>query len=228
MRETTKYEYVRVSSAEQNEDRQSSALRRAGVPDCNIFADRQSGKDFHRAGYERLISAVGRGDLLYILSIDRLGRNYAEIQDQWRILTREIGIDICVLDMPLLNTRRGKDLMGTFIADLVLQILSFVAENERENIRERQRQGIQAARQRGVRFGRPELDVPEDFECIVREWEEQKIDIGQVLERCRMSRSTFYRRLRTLRRAYPDRDKVSKGVLFDILVTWNILLYFFV
>lgn len=192
MRENAVYGYMRVSSAEQNEDRQLAALHRAGVPDCNIFADRQSGKDFHRAGYERMISVMERGDLLYILSIDRLGRNYAEIQNQWRILTRETGIDICVLDMPLLDTRRGQDLMGTFIADLVLQILSFVAENERENIRERQRQGIVAARQRGVRFGRPELAVPEDFESIVREWEEQRLDIGQVLERCRMSRSTWY------------------------------------
>ncbi len=131
------YGYVRVSSMEQNEDRQLLAMEKAGVAAGNIFKDKQSGKDFHRTDYERMVSMLQKGDLLYIMSIDRLGRNYAEIQNQWRMLTKEIGIDICVVDMPLLDTRNGKDLMGTFIADLVLQILSFVAENERENIRKR-------------------------------------------------------------------------------------------
>lgn len=140
------YGYVRVSSIEQNEDRQMIALKKAGVSDSHIFMDKQSGKDFHRADYEKMVSQLQTGDLLYIMSIDRLGRNYAEIQNQWRMLTKEIGIDICVIDMPLLDTRNGKDLMGTFIADLVLQILSFVAENERENIRKRQEQGIAAAK----------------------------------------------------------------------------------
>lgn len=193
------YGYVRVSSIEQNEDRQMIALRRAGVSAHSIFMDKQSGKDFHRQNYEKMVCSLRKGDLLYIISIDRLGRNYAEIQNQWRILTKEIGIDICVLDMPLLDTRNGKDLMGTFIADLVLQILSFVAESERENIRERQKQGIAAAKERGVSFGRPQVAVPDDFKRVVRAWERGRIHIEQVLERCQMSKSTFYRRLRELR-----------------------------
>jgi DNA invertase Pin-like site-specific DNA recombinase len=157
------YGYVRVSSIEQSEERQMIALKKAGVSASRIFMDKQSGKDFHRVNYEKLVARLQKGDLLYILSIDRLGRNYVEIQNQWRMLTKEIGIDICVIDMPLLDTRKGKDLMGAFIADLVLQILSFVAENERENIRKRQEQGIAAAKNRGVRFGRPESKVPNNF-----------------------------------------------------------------
>ena len=139
------------------------------------------------------------GDLLYIMSIDRLGRNYVEIQNQWRMLTKDIGIDICVMDMPLLDTRNGKDLMGTFIADLVLQILSFVAENERENIRKRQEQGIAAAKQRGVQFGRPEKRVPDDFQKIVRAWEKGNVKTYEILDQCQISRSTFFRRLREMR-----------------------------
>lgn len=193
------YGYVRVSSIEQNEDRQMIVLKKAGVSDSHIFMDKQSGKDFHRANYEKLVSMLQEGDLLYIMSIDRLGRNYAEIQNQWRMLTKEIGIDICVIDMPLLDTRNGKDLMGTFIADLVLQILSFVAENERENIRKRQEQGIVAAKKRGVRFGRPESKVPDNFKSIVRSWERGNIGLEEVLKKCQMSKSTFYRRLREMR-----------------------------
>lgn len=190
------YGYVRVSSMEQNEDRQMIALKEAGVLSDCIYMDKQSGKDFHRADYEKMVSQLENGDLLYIMSIDRLGRNYLEIQEQWRILTKEIGVDICVIDMPLLDTRKGKDLLGTFMADLVLQILSFVAENERENIRKRQEQGIEAAKRRGVRFGRPERKVPDDFKNIVRAWERGDVKINEVLERCQMSRSTFFRRLR--------------------------------
>ena len=193
------YGYVRVSSIEQNEDRQMLALERAGVSGNHIFMDKQSGKDFHRTDYRKMVSLLQKGDLLYIMSIDRLGRNYAEIQNQWRMLTKEIGIDICVIDMPLLDTRNGKDLMGTFIADLVLQILSFVAENERENIRKRQEQGIAAAKKRGVRFGRPEMKVPNNFQSIIKAWERGNIKIEEVLEKCQMSRSTFYRRLREIR-----------------------------
>ena len=137
--------------------------------------------------------------MLYILSIDRLGRNYEEIQNQWRVITKEIGADICVIDMPLLDTRRGKDLMGTFIADLVLQILSFVAQSERENIKKRQAQGISAAKARGVRFGRPEKELPEDFPAIVKKWETKQITFSEVLKQCEMSESTFYRRLREYR-----------------------------
>jgi DNA invertase Pin-like site-specific DNA recombinase len=193
------YGYVRVSSMEQNEDRQMIALKNAGVLPKNIYMDKQSGKDFHRANYEKLVSLLQKGDLLYIMSIDRLGRNYVEIQNQWRILTKEIGVDICVLDMPLLDTRNGKDLMGTFIADLVLQILSFVAENERENIRKRQEQGIAAAKKRGVRFGRPEKKVPDNFKTIVKSWKQGQISIDDALKKCQMSESTFYRRVREMR-----------------------------
>lgn len=193
------YGYVRVSSMEQNEDRQMVALKEAGVLSDCIYMDKQSGKDFHREDYEKMVSKLENGDLLYIMSIDRLGRNYLEIQEQWRILTKEIGVDICVIDMPLLDTRKGKDLLGTFMADLVLQILSFVAENERDNIRKRQEQGIEAAKRRGVRFGRPETKVPDDFKNIVRAWERGDVKINEVLERCQMSRSTFFRRLREMR-----------------------------
>ncbi len=193
------YGYVRVSSMEQNEDRQMAALKQAGVITGNIFMDKQSGKDFHRTNYEKMASLLQEGDLLYILSIDRLGRNYVEIQNQWRILTKEIGIDICVIDMPLLDTRNGKDLMGTFIADLVLQILSFVAENERENIRKRQEQGIAAAKKRGVRFGRPEASMPDNFGEIIKKWESGKIKFDDAIQECNMSQATFYRRLKEYR-----------------------------
>lgn len=196
---TKKYGYVRVSSADQNEDRQMIEMHRVGVPDANIFMDKQSGKNFDRPNYKRLVRRLKEGDLLYILSIDRLGRNYEEIQNQWRILTKEKGIDIVVIDMPLLDTRQGKDLMGTFIADLVLQILSFVAQSEREKIRERQEQGIAAAKARGVRFGRPEKSVPEDFPKLVREWEKKRLSLPELLRKCDMSEATFYRRLRELR-----------------------------
>ncbi len=158
--------------------------------------DKQSGKDFDRPQYKKLVKKLKPGDLLYILSIDRLGRNYAEIQNQWRILTKEKGSDICVLDMPLLDTRQGKDLMGTFIADLVLQILSFVAESERENIRKRQEQGIAAAKARGVKFGRPEVPLPENFAEIVKAWEKGEISFDDATKQCNMAEATFYRRLR--------------------------------
>ncbi len=190
------YGYVRVSSTDQNEDRQLVAMIDANIPQKNIYTDKQSGKDFERPQYKRLVRRLKAGDLLYILSIDRLGRNYEDIQKQWRILTKEIGIDICVIDMPLLDTRNGKDLMGTFIADLVLQILSFVAQNERENIRKRQAQGIAAAKAKGVKFGRPETPIPENFEKIIRYWDKGKISTAEALQLCNMSESTFYRRRR--------------------------------
>jgi DNA invertase Pin-like site-specific DNA recombinase len=193
------YGYVRVSSTGQNEERQIDALRAAGVEQDNIFIDKQSGKDFNRPQYQRLLSTLEEGDLLYVLSIDRLGRNYEEIQNQWRILTKENKIDICILDMPMLDTRTGKDLMGTFIADLVLQILSFVAQSERENIKKRQKQGIVAAKKRGVRFGRPEIEVPDDFKKIVNEWERKQITLNEALKHCSMSKSTFYRRIREMK-----------------------------
>lgn len=193
------YGYVRVSSTDQNEDRQLVALRERNVPCEHIFIDKQSGKNFDRPQYKKLIKKLKQGDLLYILSIDRLGRNYEEIQNQWRVLTKEKGIDICVIDMPLLDTRQGKDLMGTFIADLVLQILSFVAQNERENIKKRQAQGIAAAKAKGVKFGRPEKTVPNDFGKIVKSWEQKSLPLSEVLQQCDMSEATFYRKLREYR-----------------------------
>lgn len=196
------YGYVRVSTKDQNEDRQLIALQEMSIPEKNIFVDKQSGKDFKRPMYKRMLRKIKKDDLLYVKSIDRLGRNYAEILEQWRILTKEKGIDIVVLDMPLLDTRRGKDLMGTFLSDIVLQVLSFVAENERTNIRQRQAEGIAAAKMRGVRFGRPEKSVPENFEEIVKEWEQRKITIKEVVEKCNMSEATFYRRLREYRIFY--------------------------
>lgn len=193
------YGYVRVSAKDQNEERQMIALAEAGVTKENIYIDKQSGKDFNRPQYKRLVKSLRAGDLLYILSIDRLGRNYEEIQDQWRVLTKEINADICVIDMPLLDTRNGKDLMGTFIADLVLQILSFVAQSERENIRKRQAEGIAAAKTRGVRFGRPVIEVPADFAEIVKAWERKELTMDAVLQKCSMSETTFYRRLKEYR-----------------------------
>lgn len=193
------YGYVRVSSTDQNEDRQMLALKKQNIADKNIYIDKLSGKDFNRPAYKKLIKKLKSRDLLYILSIDRLGRNYEEIQNQWRVLTKEIGADICVIDMPLLDTRQGKDLMGTFIADLVLQILSFVAQSERENIRKRQLQGIAAAKAKGVRFGRPEKDIPPEFISLIREWEKKKITLAEILNMCQISESTFYRRLREYR-----------------------------
>ena len=157
------YGYIRVSSTGQNEDRQRIALREMGIKDRNIYIDKQSGKDFDRPQYKRLVKKLKPGDLLYVKSIDRLGRNYEEIQKQWRVLTKEKGVDIVVLDMPLLDTRRGKDLMGTFLSDIVLQVLSFVAENERENIRQRQAEGIAAAKAKGIRLGRRPQPLPENY-----------------------------------------------------------------
>ena len=190
------YGYVRVSSADQNEDRQLIAMNKNNVPKDNVYIDKQSGKDFERPQYKKLVKKLKAGDLLYILSIDRLGRNYEEIQKQWRMLTKDIGIDICVIDMPLLDTRNGKDLMGTFIADLVLQILSFVAQNERENIKKRQAQGIAAAKAKGVKFGRPKAKLPENFDEIVKKWRKKDISIKTAIMLSGLSEKTFYRNAR--------------------------------
>ena len=190
------YGYIRVSTKEQNEDRQLIAMSQANVPPENIYMDKQSGKDFNRPNYKKLLRKLKRDDLLYIKSIDRLGRNYEEIQQQWRVITKDKGVDICVIDMPLLDTRRGKDLVGTFLSDIVLQVLSFVAENERTNIRQRQAEGIAAAKARGVRFGRPKKLPPEDFDIIVAEWRQKKIPLETVLKQGGFSISTLYRRLK--------------------------------
>lgn len=190
------YGYARVSTQEQNEDRQMIAMKSFNVPLKNIFLDKQSGKDFQRTQYQRLFRKLKKGDLLYVKSIDRLGRNYEEIQEQWRILTKNKQVDICVIDMPMLDTRRYKDLVGTFIADVVLQVLSFVSQNEREMIRLRQAEGIAAAKARGVHFGRIAKPLPEIFPETVRAWETGRIKIDEVLLRCDMKPATFYRRLK--------------------------------
>ncbi|MBE5926618.1 MAG: recombinase family protein [Lachnospiraceae bacterium] len=190
-----KYGYVRVSTSDQNENRQLVAMKSYGIDKKRIYIDKQSGKDFDRKEYKKLMNIIGRGDLIVVMSIDRLGRNYEEIQNQWRLITKDIGADIYVMDMPLLDTRTGKDLLGTFIADLVLQILSFVSENERISIRTRQQQGIEAAKAKGVRFGRPKIGCPEDFELIVRLFKNGKISLQEAMEKCGMSKSTFYRRI---------------------------------
>lgn len=188
------YGYVRVSTKEQNEDRQIIAMREIGVPEENIYMDKQSGKDFERPQYRCLVRRMKKNDLLYIKSIDRLGRNYEEIQNQWRILTKEKGVDICVIEMPLLDTRRGRDLVGTFLSDIVLQVLSFVAENERTNIRQRQAEGIAAAKARGVRFGRPSTPLPPNFLDVYQRWRAKKISVNQAAAECGMPRSTFFYR----------------------------------
>ena len=188
----TIYGYIRVSTREQNEDRQRLALAALPVPKENIYMDKQSGKDFERPQYRRLVRRLRRDDLLYVKSIDRLGRNYSEILEQWRMLTKEKGVDIAVLDMPLLDTRRGKDLMGTFLSDIVLQVLSFVAENERDNIRQRQAEGIAAAKARGVRFGRPPRPLPDNFHMLHQAWRGQKITLRQAARACGMPTGTFY------------------------------------
>ena len=187
----TTYAYVRVSTAEQNEARQLDALGGLVPPD-RVFLDKQSGKDFQRPQYQRLLRRIRAGDTLYIKSIDRLGRNYGDILDQWRRLTKEIGADIVVLDMPLLDTRRGKDLMGTFLSDIVLQLLSFVAENERANIRQRLAEGIAAARARGVRLGRPPRPLPRNFHPVRRAWRGKQLTLRQAAAACHLPPSTFY------------------------------------
>ena len=188
--------YVRVSTRDQNEERQLIALQKLSVAEKNIFMDKQSGKDFDRPAYKRMVRRMKKDDLLYIKSIDRLGRNYGEILEQWQILTKEKEIDIVVLDMPLLDTRRGKDLMGMFLSDIVLQVLSFVAENERSNIRQRQAEGIAAAKARGVRFGRPAIPYPDNFYQIHRDWRNKKITPRQAADACEMPVGTFYGKAR--------------------------------
>lgn len=190
------YGYIRVSSKDQKEDRQQIALKEVGVELQNIYVDKQSGKDFNRPQYKKLLRKLKKDDLLYIKSIDRLGRNYEEILQQWRILTKEKGVDIVVLDMPLLDTRRGKDLMGTFLSDIVLQVLSFVAENERTNIKQRQAEGIAAAKAQGIKFGRPPLALPDNFYEVHKAWRSKKITLKQAAEACNMPVGTFYGKAR--------------------------------
>lgn len=192
MEEINIYGYMRVSSKEQNEDRQKIALTEMAVPENNIYMDKQSGKDFERTQYKRLLRKLNENSVLYIKSIDRLGRNYGELNEQWRIITKEKKADIVVIDMPLLDTRREKNLLGTFISDVVLALLSYVAENERTNIKQRQAEGIAAAKARGVKFGRPPLPIPENFYQMHKDWRAGKITIEEAAKACNMCPKTFY------------------------------------
>jgi DNA invertase Pin-like site-specific DNA recombinase len=187
------YAYIRVSSTDQKEDRQLAAINSLRIDKKNIFLDKQSGKDFNRPQYIRMCSRIKEGDVLYIKSIDRLGRNYEEIQEQWRVITKIKKADIVVLDMPLLDTRRGKDLIGTFLSDVVLQVLSFCAENERNYIRQRQREGIEAAKKKGVQFGRPPVTLPDNFEQVRDKWLKNEICTLYAAQQCNMAKTTFYR-----------------------------------
>ena len=200
----TEYAYIRVSTTDQNEDRQLDAMIALEIPRSQIFVDKQSGTDFNRPRYKALMRKLKQGDVLYIKSIDRLGRNYEEIQHQWRILTKERRVDIAVLDMPLLDTRIGKDLMGTFLADIVLQVLPFVAQNERETTRKRQMEGIVSARSRGVQFGRPLKEPTGNFSNAVKDWEQGKLTFQEVLAITGLKESSFYRRLKELRTTESD------------------------
>ena len=196
--EHRKFGYCRVSSVAQHEDRQLIAMMELGIPEKNIFVDKQSGKDFNRPQYQKLLRKIGENSVIYIKSIDRLGRNYTEIQEQWRIITKEKKADIVVLDMPLLDTRRGKDLMGTFLSDIVLALLSYVADNERINIRQRQAEGIAAAKAKGIRFGRPPLPLPDNFYTVYDEWKAKKISLTEASKKCGLPKGTFYSKARRL------------------------------
>ena len=207
------YGYIRVSSTDQNEDRQLIEMNKLSVPPSNIYIDKMSGKDFERPAYKKMVKKLKPGDLLYILSIDRLGRNYVEIQDQWRILTHEKKVDISVIDMPIVSTRRDEDLMRTFVSDLVLQILSFFAQNERETIRKRQAQGIAAAKARGVKFGRPRCPMPDNYIYIVQQWKCGKMPFVQAVNLCQMSASTFYRRLRDYRKTVKNAGEIQQKTI---------------
>lgn len=192
--------YIRVSTKDQNEARQLAALAEYQIPRSRLFIDKQSGKDFARPAYQRMVKRIKKGDVLFVKSIDRLGRNYNEILEQWGVLTRKIEADVVILDMPLLDTRsRGVDLTGTFIADLVLQILSYVAQTERENIKQRQAEGIAEAKARGVHFGRVKKPLPEGFRETVKRWRQKEISCQQALERLHVSRSYFFNNIKVLK-----------------------------
>ena len=184
--------YMRVGSREQNEDRQRVALLEMGVPENNIYVDKLSGKDFNRPQYKKMLRKLDKDTVLYVKSIDRLGRNYADLNEQWRIITKEKGADIVVIDMPLLDTRREKNLLGTFISDIVLALLSYVAENERINIKQRQAEGIAVAKARGVKFGRPPRPIPDNFYDVYQQWKAKKITLKQAALLCNMPETTFF------------------------------------
>ena len=186
------YGYLRCSSRDQNEDRQVIALKEMGVPQKRIYMDKQSGKDFDRPQYKRLLQKLDHNSVLFVKSIDRLGRNYADLNEQWRIITKEKGADIVVIDMPLLDTRRDKNLLGTFISDIVLALLSYVAENERISIRQRQAEGIAAAKAKGVKFGRPSVPLPDNFYKVYEQWKDKKLTLRQAAKACNLAASTFF------------------------------------
>ena len=188
------YGYVRVSSRDQNEDRQLITMREMQVPEENIYVNKQSGKDFNRPQYKKLLRKVKSDDIIYIKSIDRLGRNYGEILDQWKLITKDKHVDLYVIDMPILDTRREKNLLGTFISDLVLTLLSYLAENERVNIHQRQAEGIAAAKARGVRFGRVPNPLPDNFYEVYQRWKMKKISVSQAAQECGMPQTTFFDR----------------------------------
>ncbi len=198
MEKSIEYGYARVSSRDQNEDRQIIAIQEMGIPDKRIFVDKQSGKDFERPQYKKMLKKLEKGAVLYIKSIDRLGRNYADLNEQWRIITKEKGADIVVIDMPLLDTRREKNLLGTFISDIVLALLSYVAENERINIRQRQAEGIAAAKAKGVRFGPAPKPLPENFENVYQKWKRKEIPIKEAARECGMPQTTFFDRAKKI------------------------------
>ena len=198
--------YIRVSTREQNIERQLIALQEAGVKQKDIYVDKQSGKDFERPAYMKMMSIIRENDLLIIKSIDRLGRNYQEIMEQWRLIIKEKNADIRILDMPLLDTTKTKDLLGTFISDIVLQLLSFVAENERENIRRRQAEGIAAAKARGIRFGKPMIPTPTEFPELYKKWEAGHMSVYEFARLCNMGKSTMYTRIKEYRECI-DKNK---------------------
>ena len=205
------YGYCRVSSRDQNEDRQLITMKEMNVPEKNVFVDKQSGKDFDRPQYKKLMRRIKAGDVLFVKSIDRLGRNYKDILEQWKIITKDKGADIVIIDMPLLDTRKNKDLLGTFISDLVLALLSYISENERSTIRLRQAEGIAAAKEKGIRFGRPQKPLPENFHDVYQRWKMKKITIKQAAEECGMPKSSFFDKAKQFGKvAFPNHQKNPK------------------
>ena len=196
MEQKNYYGYARVSTGEQNIDRQTNAILNIGIPNTHIYADKLSGKDFERPQYKKLLKKLDQNSVLYIKSIDRLGRNYFDLNEQWRIITKEKKADIVVIDMPILDTRQEKNLLGTFISDIVLALLSYVAENERINIKQRQAEGIAAAKARGVKFGRPQIELPENFPEISERWIRKELTLRQAAAACRMAESTFFEKVK--------------------------------
>lgn len=205
MEQKNYYGYARVSTGEQNIDRQKIALLKMGVPETHIYADKLSGKNFERPQYKKLLKKLNEDSVLYIKSIDRLGRNYSDLNEQWRIITKEKKSDIVVIDMPILDTRREKNLLGTLISDIVLSLLSYVAENERINIKQRQAEGIAAAKARGVKFGRPQIVLPENFTEISTQWLKRELTLCQAASACNMAQTTFYKKAKKLQKNNQER-----------------------